>query len=120
MVRSRYPERGLALHARMANHQVFNADEQGMPDVQGARYVGRGDADDVGFGILRRNLGAEPAVALPPVIQAFFGRSEVKGFGHRHVVALLKQKPLRPDKDERVHLPRYHLASPQGGALNSR
>ena len=101
VIRTRHPERGLALHACMANHQIFKADEERVADVQRARYVGRRDADDEGFCIRRRYFRPEPALAFPPVVETSLGFSKVEIFRHGHV-GLLKQKSSRPYKDERT------------------
>ncbi len=46
MVGARHPEGGNALHAVVADHQVFHRNEHGMSQVQFAGHVGRRDRDN--------------------------------------------------------------------------
>ena len=87
MVGARHPQGGNALHAVVADHQVFHADEHGMPEMQFAGHVGRGDRDHKGLlcGVMPRLVGVvdrlEVAVFLPHLVDAFFGFFEIVGFG---------------------------------------
>ena len=56
MIGAGHPERRLALHARAADHQIFQADEHDMAHMQLAGDIGRGDGDDKRFGISRAGL----------------------------------------------------------------
>ena len=49
VVGARHPQGRHALHALVADHQVFHRDEHGMAQVQLAGHVGRRNGDDEGF-----------------------------------------------------------------------
>ncbi len=75
------PQRLIAEHAVVANHDVFERRRDGMPQVQRARHVGWRHADDEGAPIrVRAGARAEVAVALPPLIEALLDRLRLIGF----------------------------------------
>ena len=77
-----HPQRGPALHAIVANHQVFQGDGEGVALVQHAGHVGRGNADDKGLAIgIAGVFRLEPAVLLPPLVETLFRRAEIVSFG---------------------------------------
>ena len=54
MVGAGHPQGRDALHAVVADHQIFHGDEHGMPGVQFTGHVGRGDGDDEGLSCWRQ------------------------------------------------------------------
>ena len=87
MVGAGNPERGIALHAVVTDHQVLDADEHGVSDMQLAGHVRRRDGDDerLDVRVEVRFVGVvvwlEVAASLPHFINARFGGFEVVGLG---------------------------------------
>ncbi len=80
------PQRRPAAHPLVADHQVFQRHEQGVPLVQDAGDVGRGDGDHEGFAIgVPAVFRLEPAVFFPPLVESSLGGFEVVGFGEGEV-----------------------------------
>ncbi len=81
------PQRGITLHAVVADHQVFDADEHGVADVQFAGHVRRRDGDDERLDVrvearfVRVVVRLEITARFPHRIDARLGGFEVVGFG---------------------------------------
>ena len=88
VVGARHPQRGDALHAVVADHQVFHADEHGVAEVQLAGHVRRrdGDHERLDVRVEARLVGIVPrlevAALLPHLIHARLGRLEVVSLGY--------------------------------------
>ncbi len=86
MVGARQPHGRVALHAVVADHQVFHGDKEGVAQVQLAGDVGRRDGDDIGraggvkTGLARVIGRGKIAAFFPPAVQALFGCGEIIGF----------------------------------------
>ena len=68
VVVARHPQRRVAAHALVADHQVFQRDEHRVAQVQLAGEVGRRDADHERLGVRAGDLRLEEAGFLPPVV----------------------------------------------------
>ncbi len=86
MVGARHPQRGITLHAVIADHQVFHADEHGVTEMQFARHVRRRDGDHerldrrVEVGFVRVVVRLEVAALFPHLVDARLGGLEVVCF----------------------------------------
>jgi len=81
VVRAGHIERGLPEHAVVANHGVFDARHEGVPQVQCARYVRGRHGDDERLAAGDR-AGPKVPFGLPPVIERLLDCLRVVGPGH--------------------------------------
>ena len=81
MIAPRHPQRGIAAHAVVADHDVFQGRGEGMAQVQLARHVGRRHRDHklLPAGVRPR---LEVAVLLPPAVDPRLDRARIVGFVH--------------------------------------
>src|SRR5262249_45245849 len=81
------PERLLTAHPMVADHDVFDAGGQCMPQVQRTRHIGRWHAEDEWR---THGIGAWTKVAatLPPLIDTLLSGLRVVRFGDRVKTAL--------------------------------
>ena len=81
VIGARHPQRGPAVHALPANHQVLVGDEEDVAVVQLAGDVGRWDGDGEGptFGVVG---WLEGAGLVPGVVEPGFDRGRIVGAGH--------------------------------------
>ena len=87
MIGTGNPQRGVTLHAMVANHEVFNADEHGVTEMQFTGHIWRRDGDDKRFDtrvkvrLVWVIVRFEVFARLPHRVDARFGIFEVVGFG---------------------------------------
>ena len=86
VIRAGHPQRGIALHAVIADHQILHANEHGVTEVQFAGHIRRWDGDDERLdgrievwlvGIVMR---LEVTARFPHGINARFSVFEIVGF----------------------------------------
>ena len=88
VIAARQPQRGMALHAMIAGHQVLQGGGQGVAQVQRAGDVGRwhgdGERRPLGIGQAAFDLlfRLEIPLRLPPVVEPLLGGLGVVGLGH--------------------------------------
>src|SRR5487761_2036944 len=77
------PERFIAEHPMIANHDVFECRGDGMAQMQRARHIGRRHADDEWTPVrVLTGTRAEIALTLPPLVEALLDHLWLIGLGN--------------------------------------